>query len=213
MQVVRSSSILLLLISTEVIIGAASEGFDRLAEAHYLQNLNMPVLVVPVIGALDPIAWFAIWNIAAVALGLTVIEYARRHLRTDQPLQAAKALLALDAVGVMSTITFGLTLSFPVAFLAELVRNTCRQLSRPIRAAWLNQNIPSNVRATVLSLHAQANAFGQMTGGPGVGVVGNRFGIRAALVLSGVLLMPAVALYAQTIKQQRIRTSSIEVQS
>ncbi|RIK24589.1 MAG: hypothetical protein DCC55_41250, partial [Chloroflexi bacterium] len=203
---VRTSSILLLLMVTELIAGAASEGFDRLVEAHYLQNLNMPVLTVPVLGELDLITWFAIWNIAAVTLGLTVIEVARRRLKTDHPVQAAKTLMTLDAVIVVSTILFGLTRSFAVAFAAELLRHTCRQLGGPIRNAWLNQNLPSSIRATVISLNSQANAFGQMAGGPGVGWVGNRFGLRAALTVAGVLLMPTVALYGQTIRQQNLRS-------
>lgn len=204
---VRTSSILLLLMVTELISGAALEGFDRLVEAHYLQNLNMPVLTVPVLGELDLIAWFAIWNIAAVALGLTVIEVARRRLTTDHPVQAVKTLMALDAVIIVSTIGFGLTRSFGVAFVAELLRHICRQLSGPIRNAWLNQNLPSSIRATVISLNGQANAFGQMAGGPGVGWVGNRFGLRAALVVAGFLLTPTVALYGTTIRQQRLRSS------
>ena len=206
-HVVRTSSILALLMSTELIAGAASEGFDRLVEAHYLQNLNMPVLTVPVLGELDLIAWFAIWNIAAVALGLTVIEVARRRLKTDHPVQTAKTLMALDAIIVVSTIGFGLTRSFGVAFVAELLRHICRQLGGPIRNAWLNQNIPASIRATVISLNGQANAFGQMAGGPGVGWVGNRFGLRAALTLAGFLLAPTIALYERTIRQQNLRSS------
>jgi MFS transporter, DHA3 family, tetracycline resistance protein len=209
-NVIGTNRILMLLMATALIAGAASEGFDRLVEAHYLQNLNMPVLVMPVIGRLDPIAWFAIWNIAAVLLGLTVIEVARHRLNTDQPVHAAMTLMVLDAVVVVSTILFGLTRSFAIAFLSELLRHTSRQLSGPIRNTWLNQNIPSKIRATVISVNDQADSLGQMAGGPGVGLVGTRFGIRAALVLGGVLLMPTVALYGRTIRHERLRSSETQ---
>ncbi len=48
---------------------------------------------------------------------------------------------------------------------------------------WLNQQIAdSSVRATVISIFGQADAIGQTAGGPVLGVIGNVFGIRAALV-------------------------------
>ena len=47
---------------------------------------------------------------------------------------------------------------------------------------WLNEQITdSSVRATVISIRGQANAVGQAAGGPVLGVIGNVWGIRAAL--------------------------------
>jgi hypothetical protein len=53
-----------------------------------------------------------------------------------------------------------------------------------------------NVRATVLSMSGQVNMLGQLGGGLAVGLVGNRYGIRAALVLASMFLAPVLALYA-----------------
>jgi hypothetical protein len=64
----------------------------------------------------------------------------------------------------------------------------------------LNQNIRSEVRATVLSMNGQADALGQVAGGPAIGAIGSAFSIRAALVLSGLLITPALALYTRTFK-------------
>jgi DHA3 family tetracycline resistance protein-like MFS transporter len=50
------------------------------------------------------------------------------------------------------------------------------------------------VRATLFSATSQVDALGQIVGGPGVGAVGN-VSIRAALVLSALLLAPVVPLY------------------
>jgi hypothetical protein len=41
----------------------------------------------------------------------------------------------------------------------------------PLYTAWISQRIDSSVRATVLSLSSQVDAFGQIMGGPGVGWV------------------------------------------
>lgn len=198
LTIVRSNPLLLLLITIEFFNGAASEGFDRLAEAHYLTSMKLPVLDLPFIGPLDPITWFAIWNVFFVLTSLTLLEWGRQRLVTQHPAQAARALFTLAAIRLFSTLVFGLTRSFPLAFLADLGRATAGQLSAPIHEAWLNQLIPSPVRATILSLHSQANALGQIGGGPGVGWLGRARGIRSALVLSALLLAPILALYRRT---------------
>jgi MFS transporter, DHA3 family, tetracycline resistance protein len=58
----------------------------------------------------------------------------------------------------------------------------------------------SSVRATVISISGQADALGQAGGGPVLGVIGNLFGIRAALVAAGFVLTPALALYARAMR-------------
>ena len=58
----------------------------------------------------------------------------------------------------------------------------------------------SSVRATVLSITNQADAVGQWTGGPAIGLIGNVFSIRAALVAGGLCMAPALALYGRAIR-------------
>jgi len=53
------------------------------------------------------------------------------------------------------------------------------------------------VRATVLSMSGQADAVGQVAGGPALGGIGNVYGIRAALSVGAALLLPALGLYAR----------------
>ncbi len=66
---------------------------------------------------------------------------------------------------------------------------------------WLNQQITdSSVRATVISISGQADAIGQTVGGPVLGVIGNVFGIRAALVAAAFVLTPALALYGRAMR-------------
>ncbi len=66
---------------------------------------------------------------------------------------------------------------------------------------WLNQHITdSSVRSTVLSISGQSDAIGQVAGGPVLGGVGNLFGLRAALLAGGALLVPALGLYTRAIR-------------
>lgn len=107
----------------------------------------------------------------------------------------------LDAILLVSAIGFGLAGQFWLAVVACLVIGTVRNVANPVFATWLNRNIEhSSVRATVLSITNQADAVGQWTGGPAIGVIGNVFSIRAALVAGGLCMAPALALYGRAIR-------------
>jgi MFS transporter, DHA3 family, tetracycline resistance protein len=51
----------------------------------------------------------------------------------------------------------------------------------------------------VFSSSGQADAIGQTAGGPVIGVIGNVWGIRAALLAGATALAPAAALLARAI--------------
>jgi DHA3 family tetracycline resistance protein-like MFS transporter len=75
-----------------------------------------------------------------------------------------------------------------------------RDLASPLYTIWLNDQITdSSVRATVISIAGQADAIGQAGGGPGLGAIGNAFGLRSALVAGGLVLAPAIALYGRAV--------------
>jgi len=44
-------------------------------------------------------------------------------------------------------------------------------------------------------MSGQANALGQIAGGPAIGALGSARGLRVALLASGALLAPALLLY------------------
>jgi DHA3 family tetracycline resistance protein-like MFS transporter len=80
----------------------------------------------------------------------------------------------------------------------------------PLTSTWLNQHLPSRVRATVLSMVGQADALGQIAGGPVVGFIGLR-SLRAALVFSGLILTPSLVLYSRGVKlEQSAETIPVE---
>ena len=70
-----------------------------------------------------------------------------------------------------------------------------RSVKDPLFTALLNQNLESTTRATVFSMQAQADALGQIGGGPTIGVVGKFVSIQAALITSNIALIPVVGLY------------------
>jgi DHA3 family tetracycline resistance protein-like MFS transporter len=200
------------------LFGAFTEAFDRLWEAHLLSSFVLPPLSlrsladlpllrdvarfgdVPAAGDLPPIAWFGIINIAGMVIGLVVAELVRRRLDTSDPAALARALLVIHVALVGSIVTFGAAAAFAVAVGALLSTVLLRGLQDPLYAAWLNRGLDPSTRATVLSMAGQADALGQIGGGPVLGLVGSAISIRAALVLGGVVLAPAVLLYARVVR-------------
>ncbi len=76
-----------------------------------------------------------------------------------------------------------------------------RSVESPVQRTWLNAQITdSRVRATVVSMNGQSDAFGQILGGPGVGALGALVSLRSALVAGAVLLAPAIALYGRALR-------------
>jgi DHA3 family tetracycline resistance protein-like MFS transporter len=196
-RVVRRSSALLSLFAVSAIAGAASEGFDRLWEAHLLANFTFPSL-----GALKQVVWFGIIGAGSDLFSLATTELFRRRLEVTsrRPAATLRVLLILEVLSVASVIAFGLAGNFGLALAALLIGAGVQALADPLYNAWLVQNTDPAVRATVLSMLSQSNAFGQIVGGPGVGLIGTVASLRAALVVAGALLSPTVLVYARVLR-------------
>lgn len=194
LTVVRSQPVLLTLVIVELVVGAASEGFDRLRDAHLLAGFTFPPLP-----GLDQVAWFGIINVlgALVAIGVTALFQKRLERIAAQPNRTARLLAGLSVAFIASSLIFALSGNFPAAVLALMARGAFGSLMDPLSTTWLVQNTPSESRATVISLVGQSNAIGQVAGGPGVGAVGKRFSLRTALLLSGLLWLPLPFVYSR----------------
>ena len=59
------------------------------------------------------------------------------------------------------------------------------------------QNIPSQVRATVISMSSQTGMVGVLGISTGLGAYGDRSGVRKALALSGAILFPLILIYGR----------------
>jgi DHA3 family tetracycline resistance protein-like MFS transporter len=195
-RLVRRTPVLLLILAISASWGAWSEGYDRLAEAHVLRDVGLPSFF-----GLSFLVWFGIIYAASLLLTIAVAQPANRRLEDAGRVTVTWTLLVLDIVLIASVVVFGIAGAFWLALVAMLLTNVARSLAMPLFTSWLNQSIQdSSVRATVMSITSQADAVGQWTGGPVIGVIGNAFGIRAALVTGAFLLSPAVSLYARALR-------------
>jgi DHA3 family tetracycline resistance protein-like MFS transporter len=197
-RLVRARPTLLAVLGIAAFAGMWSEGFDRLWQAHFLE------LGLPGIGGLDPVVWFGVFGAGTTLLALAVAAPLGRRLRDADRETMVRTVLRLDSILLVSAVVFGLAGVFWLAVLAYFATQLVRNLAEPIFTAWLNRSVEdSSVRATVLSITNQADAVGQWTGGPAIGVVGNVFSIRAALVTGGLCMAPALALFRTALRRQR----------
>jgi len=189
---VRARPLLLALLAATVIAGAASEGFDRLWEAHYLITFRLAD-VLPV----TPATGFGILAVVSALLAIAAAAWGKRNLDLRSEHRVRRTLLVTTVLRVGALVLFALAPSIWVAVCGGMVYYLVGTISGPAYRSWLNQQIDSRTRATVLSMVGQADALGQSAGGPVVGWVGTRFSLRAALVLAAVFLAPLLGVYAK----------------
>jgi MFS transporter, DHA3 family, tetracycline resistance protein len=193
---IRRNPLLLLIVGVVFFLGASDEGFDRLWEAHFLVDVG-----VPGFAGLDSVVWFGVLAAGATLLAILVAQPLSSRLSQLSPGGMAKTLLVSDALRIVGLLVFAFATSFAVALAAFWAARLVRSLAAPVYSTWLNANVEeSRVRATVLSMTNVFGSAGEWGGGPALGVVGNVFGIRAALAGSAAVVTPALLLYGRAIR-------------
>lgn len=192
-KVMRVRPVLILLLATSVFWGMSSEGYDRLWQKHLIDNLTFPTL-----GNFEPVVWFGILSLVGSAVSIVGTEVVRRRVNMNRAQSLERGLTIITALLIGSVMAFALAGNFVMAFLAILAVDLFRSIRWPLYDTWMNQHIESRVRATVLSMSAQLDAFGQIAGGPVVGFIGLRVTVRVAIFTAAVLLSPALLLFRRT---------------
>ena len=196
-RIVRGRPLLLAVLGIAAFAGMWSETFDRLWEAQFLENIGLPG-----IGQLQPVVWFGILNAGAVVLAIVVAAPLGKRLAHAGQASAARTLFALDAFLLCSALAFALAGSLWLAVTAYWATRVARNVAGPIFMTWLQRNVgETEARATVLSITNQADAIGQWTGGPGLGALGNLYGIRAALAAGAFCMAPALWLFGHAARR------------
>ncbi len=204
-RAVRGKQVLMLLMVATFFAGAASEGFDRLWEAHFIRTITLPS-----IGNLQPVFWFGLLNISAKLLSIAALGWTRRNLDTSTDSLVSRYLLLLSSMHLLLMICFGLAPGFGIAFAAFLGIDIVTRLKRPLLSVWVNRNVESQVRATVLSLRSQMDAIGQTAGGPGLGIIGNTSSLRTVMLLVAGLLSPTLVVYGKATAQAEADEAEME---
>ncbi|TDO30590.1 DHA3 family tetracycline resistance protein-like MFS transporter [Kribbella sp. VKM Ac-2527] len=203
LQIARTRPVVRTLVLISLISGLSSEAFDRLWTVKILE-FDFPELF----GTSDPAFWFTVLALVGTLLSLAASLVANKVSPERVNALHPNGLLALlslfQLTGVIAFALFG---NLCLALVAMWVNRVAGSLSYPIESAWLNRNLESGSRATVISMVSQANAIGQSVGGPPLGALAGRTTLRTALVVSGLILTPIPLLY---LRLRPARTSVVQ---
>ncbi|MBI3942697.1 MAG: MFS transporter [Chloroflexi bacterium] len=196
MEMVRLRPALLSILVIGTVYGMHSEGFDRLWTAHILQDLTLPRP-----WGIEPVAWFGIIAAISMILNTAAMQLVWKKGNIESHGGAAQLLFTCYALLTLAVVAFGLAGNFVTALMTYWTARLFRGLGDPIYTAWVNQRLDPRVRATVISMSSQFNAFGQIAGGPAVGTIGTVVSLRAALVVAGLVLAPALPLITRAARR------------
>lgn len=196
-EAARRRPALLSVLGVALFVGAFSETFDRLWEAHLLADTAFPA-------APDPATWFGILAVAATLLSVVVTEAAHRRLDTADTRALLAALFGVALAQGAVVVAFGLAGRFDLAVGTYLAATALRRLHAPLYRAWLNRGLEPATRATAFSAAGQVDALGQLVGGPLLGLLASAAGMPPAFVAAGLLLGPAAWLYGRALRRVRV---------
>jgi DHA3 family tetracycline resistance protein-like MFS transporter len=191
LSAVRTSALLVALLFAEFFWGAASEGADRLSDAHLLIDLQFPPF------GITPVVAFGALSLAGTIVVIITAHVTRRFIRGLDERVVSRSLVTLQLVRVVGRVAFAIAPSWALALVPYFLESVVRASFYPLFNAWLIRRTAEEIRATVLSTTSVSNALGQVSGGPVSGAIGNVYGIPAALLSSAALLFPGALFFAR----------------
>jgi len=190
---VRRSALLVVLLGAEFFWGAASEGWDRLSDAHLLLDLGFPPFgVTPVVG-------FGVLSLVGTILIIVTAQVIRRLVQRVDERVVSRWLVAMQVARVACQAVFALAPWSALALALGFLNSMLRASFYPLFNAWLIRRTDEDVRATVLSTTSVASAIGQVGGGPISGAIGNSYGIPLGILSSVAMLVPGTLFLARAV--------------
>ncbi|HYD09795.1 MAG TPA: MFS transporter, partial [Acidimicrobiales bacterium] len=181
--------VLLLVLAVAALHGASTEGFDRLWELQLLQEVDLPE-----VGAFGITPWFGLLRGVGLAIAIAATMFVRRRLRGRSDDAAVRALWITAGLFVVTMGAYAVADRLWLVVLAYWSVVAVRGVHTPLFTAWVNTGLASASRATVNSAGAQADALGQVGGGPVLGWVAAARSVRDAIGLAALAALPVLPL-------------------
>ncbi|PKN83947.1 MAG: hypothetical protein CVU46_15545 [Chloroflexi bacterium HGW-Chloroflexi-8] len=170
--------------------GLYSEGLDRLWVPHLIERFDLPdqgqAVMIGWIGGLNAVSMLVTFFVAR-----KVHQYFENNSSTNQ---ITRFLKLFSILLVFCVAFFAIAKYIWISFALLVMIAALRALIYPLYTAWVNQRLNSDSRATIISMSSLVDAFGQIGGGPVVGLFAQNVSIQTGLLLSAVLLSPVVGL-------------------
>lgn len=186
---VKGAPVLLALLAITLCGGLASEGFDRLSTAHFLEDT-----VMPGIGPLNSVTWFGVISLVGSGLGILASQLLINRMEKKGTIRRTSLVMFASAGYILCLVLFATSRSFWFMLLVFLLAGLMRTIKEPVLAAWMNDHVEERMRATVFSTNGQLDSFGQIIGGPIVGLIAQQFSVSWGLGCTALLLVPALFL-------------------
>ena len=188
---VRRERYLLLILGISLIYGLSSEGYDRLTAPHLLQDFDLPFAE-----SIQPVAWFGLIGLVSEFISLGMSEIVRQKLDLRRGSIVSTTLMLTNAGMVAAILFLAWTDLFWGALAAIWVTSALERTGGPLLTTWYNQQIQDpSVRATLFSVRVQANAIGQVVGGPPAGVIGRSVSVNWGITASALMLSMVIPIF------------------
>ncbi len=203
-KLVKNSGVLRIVIITAVLFGAFSETFDRLWTPYLIENFTFPEF-----GGIKLAVWFAAIAMVAMLLNVFVTEIFKRKTDFSNHHSTMKALISASALLIFGVVGFALAQGLLAAVAMYWLASIFREMRVPLYDAWINQNVTAKIRATVFSMHSQADAIGQIVGGPILGIIAVAFAIKTSIIVAGLILVSTLFFYVHSMKNHKLTENKI----
>ena len=177
---IKGNSILIGLAVITIFVGLASEGFDRLWGAHFIEGFQL--------NEADAIYWFGAFYAIAFLLNIGLLKVVETFVKE----RFATVLFLFNSLLVVFMFVFAMSNALIIAAMLYWVIASLRVVNSPLMSIMTNKQLQSQGRATTLSMYGQLDAFGQVAGGPLVGVIALYTSIQGGLIASAILIVPTL---------------------
>ena len=184
-RTLRAHPAIYLVLGVVLLTGLASEAKDRLWELHLIVDTGMP-------GGVEPIVWIALLQFLGLVAAFGVTELIRRRADLQSDHGVERTIELVVGAMIVTTVLFGLASSFWLGAVLIVAMTGVWESADPVVNAWVNRGLDPRSRATINSFSSQANALGQVAGGPVFGGIALAVSTPAALVIAGLVQLPSM---------------------
>jgi predicted MFS family arabinose efflux permease len=192
---VRERPALVSILAIALLCGMSGEGLGRLAPLHFLDTVRLPE-------RFSETTWFGVLNGGTFLGAALITALAGRMAAGDDARRLMQVLLGLTMLMMGATFVFAIAPGFWLALFGFWIARWVRLAMNPFVIAYVNRGLAPGVRATVLSMVGQADAIGEVCGGPTLGLVATLRSVRTALTVSAGLLLGAVVLCVRALPRR-----------
>lgn len=179
---IKGNGVLVGIAGITLLWGLASEGFDRLWGAHFIEGFSL--------AEEESIYWFGAFYAIAFLLNATILKVVEVYVKA----RYTTILFIMNGLLTLAMLIFAYTSNFLLAVLLYWAIASLRNVNYPLMNAMTNERLQSQGRATALSMFGQLDALGQVAGGPLVGLIALYTSINGGIASSALMLIPTLYL-------------------